>query len=146
MLVKFHKGFIMEGEATFEEKPYFWSKPVVERRKIYQTTYIRGICDDTELEAEVERLTKMRLAESGWGQDFSGWQKVLTYEESLEVAEREGWFKGLFSTTPESLPKCKLTTATLDNLAVADVAKVLDGKQFVQYCRDYGIPCCTCNK
>jgi hypothetical protein len=138
MLVSFHKGFIMEGEATFEEKPYFWSKPVIERQKIYCTTGIDGICDDTELEAEVKRLTKERLASSGWGHDFSGWQKVLTYEESLEVAKQRDWGQDYID---KYLPSGKLIVKNLDNWTVAKAAKELTGKQFAQYCKDYGIPC-----
>ena len=138
MLVSFHKGFIMEGE-TSEIKKSFFGKTLSKRNKIYLTTLIHGICDESELDAEVERLTKDRLASSGWGVDFSGWQRVLSYEESLEIGKQRGWFEGMFGTTPESLPKCKLTTKTLDDWTVDKAAKELNGKQFAQYCRDYGI-------
>lgn len=143
MLVSFHKGFIMEGENTITEKKHFWSKPVEKRHKIYLTTCIHGICDDSELEESVAEGIKKCLAQSGWGKDFSGWRKVLTYEESIDVGKRDGWFKGMFGSTPESLPKCKLTTKTLDNWTVERAAKELNGKQFAQYCRDYGIQCCN---
>ena len=136
MLVSFHKGFIMEGETTFKERKHFWSKPVEVRQKIYSHTGINGICDDSELDAEVERLTNLRLASSGWGEDFSGWQKILTYEECIEVAEREGWTKDY---TDFYIPEGKLTTETLDNWTVEKAAKNLTGKQFSQYCKDYHI-------
>jgi len=139
MLVSFHKGFIMEGENTITKRKHFWSKPETKRHKIYLTTCVHGICDDSELEAEVERLIKKELDSSGWGKEFSGWQKVLTYEESIEVGEREGWFKGMSGTTHEALPKCILTTRTFDNWTVERAAKELNGKQFAQYCKDYGI-------
>ena len=136
MLVKFHKGFIMEGEITVFERKHFWSKPVAKREKIYSTTGVYGICDDSEVEAEVERLTKDRLANEGWGREFSGWQKVLTYEECLEVAQKNDWGQDYIE---RHMPACKLTTKTLDNWTVAEAAKELNGKQFAQYCRDYGI-------
>lgn len=136
MLVEFRKGFIMEGENTYNEKKHFWSKPVEKRHKIYCTTGVHGICDESELEATIEEEIKKSLAGSGWGKDFSGWQRVLTYEESVEVSKREGWDK---MYTNHYLPECKLTTKTLDKWTVDKAAKELNGKQFAQYCRDYGI-------
>lgn len=138
MLVSYHKGFIMEGEASFKERKHFWSKPKLVRRKIYSTTGVYGICDDSELDAVVEDKIQRRLKSSGWGTDFSGWQKALTYEESVEVAERENWSKNYVDF---HLPSCELTTITLEDWTVEKAAKELNGKQFAQYCRDYGIPC-----
>ena len=135
MLVKFHKGFILEGEATFKEKKHFWSKPEFNRRKIYENTCVYGICDDSELDSVVERLTEKRLAREGWGDDFSGW-RMLTYEESLDVAKRKNWDKGYVKYR---VPDGKVTIETLDSWTVEKAAKKLNGKQFAQYCRDYGI-------
>jgi hypothetical protein len=138
MLVSFHKGFIMEGENTITERKHFWSKPVSKRHKIYCTTGVYGICDDSELEAELERQIQEHLKCSGWGKDFSGWQRVLTYEESLKVSEREGWGT---MYTDHYIPTTEVTIKNLDDWTVAKAAKELNGKQFAQYCRDYGIPC-----
>lgn len=134
MLISFYKGFLMEGEATFSERKHFWSKPQKVREKIYSRTGISGVCDESELEAEVERLTNARLASSGWGEDFSGWQRIVPYDESVMVAWRNEW-------EVEDLPKCELTTESLDSWTVEKAAKKLTGRQFAQYCRDYGIPC-----
>lgn len=134
MLISFHKGFLMEGETTFSERKHFWSKPQKVREKIYSRTGISGVCDESELEAEVERLTNARLASSGWGEDFSGWQRIVPYDESVMVAWRNEW-------EVEDLPKCELTTESLDSWTVQSAASKLNGKQFAQYCRDYGIPC-----
>ena len=82
MLVSFHKGFMMEGEATFKES-FGWFRKAKVRHKIYSYTGISGICDESELDAEVERLTNKQLASSGWGEDFSGWQRVVPYDESV---------------------------------------------------------------
>jgi hypothetical protein len=136
MLVSYHKGFIMEGEASFKERKHFWSKPELVRRKIYSTTGVYGICDDSELATVVEKQIQKRLNGSGWGTDFSGWQRVLSYEESVEVAERNNWSKDY---TNFSLPSCELTTRTLEDWTVKKAASELNGKQFAQYCRDYGI-------
>ena len=132
MLISFHKNFLMEGEATFLERKHFWNKKEEVRKKIYCVSGIDGICDDSELDAEVERLTKKRLTTSGWGYKFHGWNRILDYEESVEVAKYNGW-------DTDNLPKCKLTTKTLDAWTVNTAAKVLTGKQFAQYCKDYGI-------
>lgn len=136
MLVSFHKGFIMEGENTVTNKKHFWSKPESVRQKIYTTTGVYGICDDSELDEKLKEGIDKCLASSGWGKEFSGWQKVLTYEESLEVSEREGWGT---MYTDHYIPTTEVTTKSLDNWTVEKAAKELNGKQFAQYCRDYGI-------
>lgn len=132
MLVSFGKGFVLEGEATFLVHKSFLSKKKEVREKIYCFGGISGICDDSILEQEVERLTQEQLNSEGWGYKFHGWNRVLTYEESVEVAEQLGWDK-------EELPKCKLSIKGLDNWTIEKAAKTLNGKQFAQYCRDYGI-------
>jgi hypothetical protein len=132
MLVSYHKGFVMEGEAILEERKHFWSKKELKREKIYCYSGIGGICDMSDLSTEVEAQTKKRLNGSGWGVKFFGWQRVLNYDESVEVAKAHGW-------DIEDLPKCELTTKTLDDWTVAKAAKKLNGRQFAQYCKDYGI-------
>ena len=132
MLISFSKRFVMEGEATFLERKHFWNKKEEVREKIYCYSGISGVCDDSELDAEVERLTKNMLSSSGWGDKFHGWNRILDYEESVEVAKNNGW-------DTDGLPECKLTTKTLDTWTVDKAAKKLTGKQFAQYCKDYGI-------
>ena len=136
MLVSFHKGFIMEGENTVTERKHFWSKPEHKRQKIYCTTGVHGICDESELEEKIKEGIDKCLASSGWGKDFSGWQRALTYEESLEISEREGWGK---MYTDRYIPTTEVTIKNLDNWTVEKAAKELNGRQFAQYCRDYGI-------
>lgn len=132
MLVSFHKGFMMEGETTLDWRPHIFCKKEKIRDKIYLYTGISGVCDEAELEAEVDRLTKKQLSSSGWGEDFSGWQRVVPYMESVFIAKRKMW-------DTSDLPKCELTVTSLDNWTVAEAAKKLTGEQFAQYCRDYGI-------
>ena len=133
MLVYFHKGFLMEGTNCKKVKKHFWSKPEFIKQTIYCTTGISGVCDDSELEAEVERLTQERLDSDGWGYKFDRWYRVVPYLESLEIAKRDKW------EADYHIPKNELTTKTLDNWSVEKAAKELNGKQFAQYCRDYGI-------
>lgn len=142
MLVKFHKGFVMEGENTITKRKHFWSKPESKRQKIYCTTGISGICDESEVESEVERLTKKRLDSSGWGKEFSGWQKVLTYDECLTVAARNHWGQDYVDSY---VPSSKLTVKTLEDWTVKKAASELNGPQFAQYCKDYGIVLTTSN-
>lgn len=132
MLVYFHKGFTMEGEATFTEKKHFWSKPIDIPQKIYLHAGVDGICDESEVDKEIERLTAEQLKSKGWGKNFSGWQRVVPYEEVLEIATEKGWY-----TT--NIPRGKVTIHSLDDWTVEKAAKELNGKQFAQYCRDYGI-------
>lgn len=133
MLVYFHKGFIMEGTNCKKVKKYFWSKPEFVKQKIYCTTGIRGVCDDSELDAEVTRLTKEQLDSSGWGYKFDCWNRVVPYLESLEIAKQNNW------EADYHIPTNELSVKTLDDWTVEKAAKELNGKQFAQYCRDYGI-------
>ena len=133
MLVYFHKGFLMEGTNYKKVKKHFWSKHEFIKQTIYCTTGISGICDDSELEAEVERLTKKELDSGGWGYKFDCWHRIVPYLESLEIAKQEKW------VADYEIPTNELTTETLDNWTVEKAAKTLNGKQFAQYCRDYGI-------
>ena len=136
MLVSYHKGFIMEGETTLVKKKHFWSKPEQERRKIYITTGVHGYCDESELDDKIEEGIKECLASSGWGKDFSGWQRVLSYDESVEISKRNNWSN---KYVEYHLPTTKVTTKTLDDWTVEKAAKELNGKQFAQYCKNYGI-------
>lgn len=134
MLVYFHKGFLMEGKTTFKKRKHFWSKPEFVTQNIYCTTGIHGICDESELDAEVEKLTKERLDSDGWGYKFDKWYRVVPYLESLEIAKAQKW------EADYPIPKNELKIGTLDSWTVETAAKKLTGKQFAQYCRDYGIP------
>jgi hypothetical protein len=133
MLVYFHKGFLMEGTNCKKVKKHFWSKPDFVQQKIYCTTGISGICDESELDAEVERLTQEQLSTDGWGYRFDCWHRVVPYTESLEIAKLNKWEADF------PIPANELVVKTLDNWTVEHAAKELNGKQFAQYCRDYGI-------
>ena len=133
MLVSFHKGFLMEGTNCKKVKKHFWSKPEFIKQTIYCTTGICGVCDDSELEAEVERLTQENLDSDGWGYKFDRWTRVVPYLESLEIAKQKKW------EADYHIPTNELTVKTLDDWTVEKAAKELNGKQFAQYCRDYGI-------
>ena len=40
MLISFHKGFLMEGEATFLERKHFWNK----KKEVGKTALYPHIC------------------------------------------------------------------------------------------------------
>ena len=129
MLVSFGKGFIMEGEASFKERKHFWDKPQEIIHKIYCTTGISGICDETELDAEVERLTQEQLKSSGWGHKFHGWQRVVPYDESVEIYAEHGW-------DTEYIPTCEVRLQYIRDWKMDKILKVLTGKQFLQFCKE----------
>lgn len=133
MLIHFSKGFIIEGTNCRKVKKHFWSKPEFIKQTIYCTAGISGICDESELESEVERLTKERLNSDGWGYNFDCWHRVVPYLESLDIAKKQKW------EADYHIPTNELKIETLDDWTVEQAAKKLTGKQFAQYCRDYGI-------
>ena len=140
MLVSFYKGFMLEGETTLpRKKKHPWSKPELYRTKIHTLTGVSGICDESEVESEIERLTKERIMKgSGWGKDFSGWQRVVPYEEYLEIKEKKNWDN-------RYLPTYNVNIEYIHTWKMEKILKELDGTQFAQFCRDMEIPN-TCNK
>jgi hypothetical protein len=101
-----------------------------------------GFCDESEVETELERAVKEEaLTSSGWGKDFSGWQRVVPYADQLELAKELDW-------DSEDLIPDRYSVTRLDDWTVEEAAKKLNGKQFAQYCRDYGIAVhsCGCHK
>lgn len=131
MLVWFHKGIILEGENTVTDltKKSFWGKKVEKRQKIYCTTGVSGICDESEVEKEIERLTTWQLGSSGWGKDFSGWQRVVPYEEYEKIIEEKGWSKNCL---PKKDPKIEY----IYNWKMEKILKELTGLQFAQFLVD----------
>ena len=141
MLVQFHKGLILEGESTVKVYKHFWSRGEEVRQNIYVRTGVSGFCDESEVYKEAERLVKEEaLTSKGWGKAFSGWQRVVPYAEQVELAKKLDW-----SLVPTG---DSVTITRLDDWTVEEAAKKLNGKQFAQYCRDYGIAVhsCGCHK
>ena len=132
MLVSFWTVRIMEGENTIKEKEHFWSKPKEIRQKIYCRISISGYCDESEIDSEIERLSAEQLKTNGWGKDFSGWQRFITPEESVRLAEEHGW-------DPNYPISGKINIEYLDKWKVTIAATNLNAKQFTQYLRDYGV-------
>ena len=132
MLVQFRKEFVMEGENSITVKKRLWSKPEDKRQKIYWNAVAYGICDESEVDAEIEKQIKANLKRDGWGKDFSGWQRVLTFQECCQLAI-EGRLKHCHIPTPEPIIE------SIGHWTVERAAKKLNGRQFAQYCRDYGI-------
>ena len=129
MLICFSKGFTMEGETGFKERKHFWGKTEEIRNKIYLNTFVSGICDESELDAEIERKTQEKLKTSGWGINFVGWQRVVPYEEMLEIYKEKGW-------DIDDLPLGKVRTEYVNQWKMDKILKVLTGEQFAQLCRE----------
>jgi hypothetical protein len=119
----------MEGENTITERKHFWSKLESRRHKIYCTTGISGICDITELDDMIERLTAEQLKSSGWGKEFSGWQRVLTKEECLKIAEELKW-------DDRCIPTYNVKVEYIKDWPMEKILQRLTGEQFVQFCKE----------
>ena len=91
MLIYFHKRFVLEGETTIKQRKHFWNRKVDTRQKIYHYASIDSICDEKDLDKEIERLTLLKLKSSGYGKNFSGWQRVVPEIELFEIARNHGW-------------------------------------------------------
>jgi len=84
------------------------------------------------VEKEVERLTAKELKSRGWGEDFSGWQRVVPYEELLKIAEERGWKDRDFATG-------KIRTEPVNKWKMEKILKELTGEQFAQYSRENNV-------
>ena len=129
MLVKFYKGFTMEGVSTVDTYKHWLLRPKKVRQTIYLHTGVRGICDEADVEKEIERLTAEELKSKGWGEDFSGWQRVVPYEELLKIAEERGWEDKDFATG-------KVRTEPVNKWKMEKILKELTGEQFAQFSRE----------
>ena len=132
MLICFSKGFTMEGETGFKERKHFWNKAEEIRHKIYLNTFVSGICDESELDAEIERKTQEQLKTSGWGINFSGWQRVVPYEEMLEIYKEKGW-------DIDGLHTGEVRTEYVNQWKMDKILKTLNGEQFTKLCREINL-------
>ena len=142
MLVYFHKSFLMEGKTHFKERKHFWNKAELVEHTIYLTTGVWGICDESEVEAEVERLTKENLKTSGWGYHFKGWHRIVPYLEACDIAKKLKWDKDYH------IPTNEVRTEPVNEWPMEKILKELNGKQFAKFCRDNNIPAegvCKCH-
>lgn len=129
MLICFSKGFTMEGETGFKERKHFWNKAEEVRHKIYCNTFVSGICDESELDTEIERKTQEQLKTSGWGINFTGWHRVVPYEEMFEIYKEKGW-------DIDGLHDGKVRTEYVNQWKMDKILKTLTGEQFAQLCRE----------
>jgi hypothetical protein len=117
MLVHFFKSITLEGEATFTERKHFWSKPVEERKRIYVHTAVDGICDESEVPKEIDRLIYEKCATiKSCGKDFSGWHvyKQITDKKEAIITYINQW-------------------------KMREIMHELTGEQFAQFCRENDI-------
>ena len=134
MLIYFHKSFLMEGSNTAKKKKHFWSRPEEVKQNIYCTTGVWGICDDSEVEAEVERLTKEKLSSGGWGYKFEGWHRVVPYLEACDLAKKLKW------DSDYRIPTNEIKTEPVNQWPMEKIIHELTGVQFAQFCRENEVP------
>jgi hypothetical protein len=132
MLICFSKSFTMEGETIFKERKHFWNKAEKVKHKIYCNTFVSGICDESELDAEIERKTQEQLKTSGWGINFAGWHRVVPYEEMLEIYKEKGW-------DIDGLHDGKVRTEYVNQWKMDKILKTLNGEQFAKLCREINL-------
>lgn len=130
MLVYFHKVFVLEGENTQEYSKYVFGKIINKRCKIYAFRSASGLCDESEVNSLIELKTADKLANSpGWGKDFSGWQRVVPYDELPGIAESLGW-------EVRDLPAGKVTIEYIKDWPMEKILKTLTGEQFAKFLRE----------
>lgn len=135
MLVYFSKVLVLEGENSRTSRKHFWSKPEIKRCRCYSYPVISGICDESELDSEVKRLSKEALLnEKGYGEVFFGWNRIVPFEELPALYSRLG-----YAREDRKFPDLKVEY--VNTWPMEKILKKLTGKQFIQFCRDYGIPC-----
>lgn len=133
MLVYFKKVFVLEGENTQEYSKHIWGKTTNKRRKIYAFRSASGICDESEVDRLIDLKTADRLANSsGWGKDFSGWQRVVPYDELHSIAESLDW-------DVHDLPTDKVTIEYIKDWPMDRILKTLNGEQFVKFLTENNI-------
>lgn len=134
MLVYFYKCFVLEGENTQEYSKYIWGKTINQRRKIYAFRSVSGICDESEVEYFVDLKTADRLANSpGWGKDFSGWQRVVPYDELPGIAKSLDW------EVHNLLPPYDVTVEYVKDWPMDKILKTLTGEQFIKFLKENNV-------
>ena len=130
MLIHFTKCFVMEGEATLKKRRHLWNKPIEKRTKIYCVSFVCGLCASEELDIAIEKAIAEHLNTSdGWGINFSGWQRVVPYEEALEIYKEHGW-------DIEDLPSGNVRIEYVNQWKMNKILNTLNGEQFLQLCRE----------
>jgi len=73
MLVEIFRGLKLKGYSTVLKRKHWYSRGTKERCQISLRTGIHTICDEEEIELNVENLLKEEINNSGWGENFEGW-------------------------------------------------------------------------
>lgn len=133
MLVEYTKSFVMEGETTLKKRKHFWCKPREERTKIHLITFVTGICDESELTSAIDKAISKELKKGGWGEDFSGWQRVVPHEEALKICQERGWVGIRLSE------KDHISIEYIHNWPMEKILKELTFEQFAQLCKENDI-------
>lgn len=133
MLIEFVKSVIFEGESSIIEKTSGFSKKrryewADQPRKIYKTFTLHGICDDSVIDTEIERLIRAHFIPSS-EPGFSGWQRVVTPEELPEGI-------GIDTTNPSFN---MVIVKPVKEWKMSKIIHELSGEQFFQLCKENGL-------
>ena len=133
MLIEFVKSVIFEGESSIIEKTSGFSKKrryewTDQPHKIYKTFTLHGICDDSVIDTEIERLIRAHFIPSS-EPGFSGWQRVVTPEELPEGT-------GIDTTNPSFN---MVIVKPVKEWKMSKIIHELSGEQFFQLCKENGL-------
>lgn len=141
MLVHYHRGFVLKGYADVTHKK--WFKKTVVREPVYCSTGIYGICDESEVEAEVAKKIKERMSynntkvgDTSWGdfENFTGWTEICTDEAELRPHfpySDDEFFKRMCAESATITP--------VNSWPMKKIIDNLTGVQFAQFCKENDI-------
>ena len=129
MLVKFAQSAVFKMKINVEKKSFFGKTKKVTHTEYIKGCFASGICDESEVEHKVA---------CALDKEAKNYEEIGYYDVQL-CTDIEELYKHYPYEESDILERCaKLTTSIiyLCTLKVADVLKMLDGKQFAQYCKE----------
>lgn len=94
MLVEIHRGLKLKGYSILSKRKHWYSKLEKERKQIKLNTGIHTICDEKDIESNVNKLLTEEMNSSGWGENFEGWSDYewthdlrINYIKNLKMKE-----------------------------------------------------------
>jgi len=94
MLVEIHRGLKLKGYSIVPKYKHWYSKGKKERCQISLRSGIHTICDEKDIESNVDKSLKEAMNDIGWGENFEGWSEYewtydlrITYIKDLKMKE-----------------------------------------------------------
>ena len=134
MLVHYHRGFVLKGYGDFTKRK--WFKKVTTREPMYLSTGVNGICDETEVEAElVKKIGEEMARMEHWADaNFSGWLEICTNADELRK-----YFPWQNEDFVQKMVKSEVTTTPVNEWSMKKIIDNLTGAQFAQFCKENDI-------